>query len=359
MSEQMLAALSRSSNDKDLEASHDLYYLLLNCKFKAGPLATSLREWVQNANKGEILVRNLDECAIGISPLQNLLVKTKLFVEGSGAFSAEEIVSEAVEYCKNAGQLVHAMQIQINAAKPKPFNNQNKLADDFNDGFSLLCKELSEKIAEGMKIEESSIIENSHLVSIRKSLLALSERSGTFCLNNVLNNLLLHLETEVSSHSILYPINAHTHCAHVLLLDQMIAEEVLLSQIDECALSYFGDDHDLFAMAETRGMTDKDFTQAELDFLKRGKAVRQLVRYPENFDSKNNQNGILTLKATLSTSLELAQGQKFTDVAGSEKGFLLTSNKATSQKLQKIQTYIAKDIEILSSILAKIANKKL
>ncbi len=359
MSEQMLAALCLSCSEKKPEVSHDLYYILLNCKFKAGPLPTHLRQWVQNANKGEILVRDLNECAIGISPLQNLLAKTKLFIEGNNAFSAQELLSDTIEYCKNAGGLVHAMQIQINAAKSKPLDHQKEFADDFNTPFSLLCKDLSEKIANGVKIDQSPVIpQNPHLASIRIAIHSLYDQIGTSGLNNVLNNLLLHLETEMSSHSTLHPIYAHAHSAHVLLLGQMIAEEVLLDRIDHCMLSYTGADHDLFAMAETLRMTDKDFTQPELDFLKKAKAVRQLVRYPENFDSLSNKNNIPILKATLSASLEIAQGQKCTEVCGSQEGYQLISNKNTSQKLQKVLNYIAKEIEVLSSVLAKIINKK-
>lgn len=347
MSEQMLLALCLSTNDNKPESTHDLYFILLNCKFKGGSFPQKLRKWIQEANRGEILVRNLDECALGNSPLQNLLAKTKLFVEGSDAFTAEEILSETIEFCRNAGRLVHALQIQINAAKAKP---QKNVSENFINAFSSLCKKLSEQVKE---IKLSPSTENAFTHSLRKTLHGHSEKTE-IPLNNALNNLLLHLETEMASHATLHPIFAHAHCSHVLLLNQMIAEEVLLTLINHSMVSsYFGEDHNLFAMAELLGMTQKDFTPDELDFLKRGKAVRQLVRYPESCDMLNAKNSI---KDTVQQSAELASSQKYTEFHGGE-GFQLPSNSKLAQKLESIKKVIAKDVEILGSVLAKIIKK--
>ncbi len=354
MSEQMLFALNLASNESNAEKTHNLYNILLRCKFKAGPLSTDLRNWVREANGGEILVRNLDECTLGVSSLQNLLVKTKCLIEGSDAFSAQDILLDAIAFCKNAGELTYALQIQINAAKNKPSNNTSN-ADDFIIEFSSFCKELSKKVTNEIKMDATPSQNNPSDTSVlRNSIEVLSQLSGVCGLNNVLNNLLVHLETEMASHSNLQPIYAHLHCSQVLLLNQMIGEAVLLKLIDHCFLFYYGDDHDLFAMATLLGMTEKHFTSQELEFLKKGRAVRQIVRYPENFDIPTNKNGIFSLKTTVLDAMDLAKGQKINETYRSDEGFKISSNANTNKKLKNIKSYVATDVAILSSILLKI-----
>lgn len=355
--EQMLSALCRESNripnhqQLNKFLSHNLYVILNSCQLKAGPFPPELRKCILGANRGEILVRNLDQCKIDASNVQALLVKTRLFLNGSDAFTSEQILSHTFAFLREISAICQETCRQLDACKQKPANAGEVFAQ-----LNALLQVASKRIANNAVVNRlPCTVEDTSLKSLRENIDNLKKSSQSLevesGLQNVLNHLLVHLETEMLSHPYLNPIIAHSHCSNVFLYNQMIAQEVLTNLLILKQIPYDLDqeDHDLLPLVEALGMNEKDFTHDEIDFLKRGKATRQMVRYTASYQDKDSHRR--TLKA-IHDSLELFKKQSFTHHYELEKGFEIGSDN-TRSKLEKVKAVVKEDLALLSSIVAK------
>lgn len=361
--EQMLLALSHQTSQTktsqtNMGYSHDLLALLISCELKAGPLPIELRNWVRDASHAEIVIRNLEDCALGKTPLETMLYKTYRFLNGNTQYEVKDILKDVIKFSSDACQLFYALQTQMYAAASK----SSAVPSEHADQFKRLCRSIA-SVSDGLSVGKSvSKFQNLDLRSLQTSLDCLSkDMKQSFplnTLNNVQKHLLVHLETEISHHASLNPIDAHPHCSNVLLLNQMIAEEILSNVANLKMIFYPKAKHDLFEMVKELGMKERDFTKDEMDFLNRGKETRQLARYAAHFNpsSKSKSSNIPVVDQVLCDALNLTLSQKFTETYDLTGGFKVRNNK-NSEKLELIKKFMLFDVSILNGILIKVLKK--
>jgi hypothetical protein len=360
-SEQMLAALVREScmfkSEEELweHHSHSFPVMLAKCKFKAGVLHHSLRSWAGEVSRGEIIVRNLDQCQLDNGSLQNLLAKLNYLMSGNKTFTAEEIFSKTMEFCKNSAVFCGAIQKQIN------FFYKNEEQISFNSFLEPFQQFLPlEGLAKWDRIETSPDIllpQISNLESCRKLIenlkVNLQSRRIANNLDNVINHLFFHLETEVAASKGLNLIMIHLHCQNVLLLPQLIVKEVLLNLIS--ISQNFSNPHelDVWSLVQMLEIDIKYFNSVERQFLQDGKSIRQIARYPYSYSSKQAKDASLIslIQKLLKYTQSLQNKEKFSNDYKFEEGYQI------DPKLKRKINYIHKTLEEYLKIGFKVLEK--
>lgn len=364
MTEQLLMGLRLKTNPVDSQEklgeaySHDLYSILIHCKFFAGPLSATMRKWIRETSRGDIFVRDIYKWDQNSSFVKGLLAKAKYFLQGNTEITPQEIIKDVFVYLMKIGELSEHLQKQIIAPDPKSKKYAHKGFHDFSE----LCLSFSQELSKRSVSIVSLSLNDSPLAPITQTLKELQSHSDNqYDFENVFQNFLPHLRAEMQPQNTLHPIYEHLHLGNVLLLNQMMAEEIFLALIDECQSPLVDwEEHDLFALVKHLGMRQTDFSKEELDFLNRGKATRQIVRYPASFkrslskDRKSNVSNILQVlhKAKMNSAKE-----KFSHLLDLEDGYQI-GDKAQASVHKKTKALALKDVEILSIILNKV-NKKL
>jgi hypothetical protein len=361
--EQMLSALDLQSNNLQSQEelkehiSHDLFSLLVSCKFSSKPLSASFRKWIIDHNYGEILIRSPNQAGLGNTPLESLIAKIHLFNQGANAFSIQNIFSDVLKFIKGTVKLFGEIGNRF-SIKQEGFAT-------FQENMLRLCRIISEKIE---SIEISEEMQNAP-ISLRQiltvPLTALKEQySSTEIekkIDNLLNHLISQLETEMNRQTHLNPLSALNHCNNVLLHNQMIVEEVLSCLMSISMAPDFFEDlqkHDLLAMTKKCQMAESNFTPEEIDFLTRGRMTRKITRYPASYSSIPKRQRLQSMKKieqAIDWANSLSSRQKFTQFHKLDESFKLTGE--TGVNLEKLKAFINRDIEIAGSILTKVFQK--
>ncbi|MBS0607353.1 MAG: hypothetical protein JSR57_10430, partial [Verrucomicrobia bacterium] len=293
--EQLLSALYRETNGiKTKEAlapdlTHDLFLLLQRCNMGKGDLSPEVRKWISEINRGEIIVRNSHLVSGKDTVLHNLLRSNYRMMSPSTSSSSSTDASEETkplmealfDYLNPLGELLETIQDRFPVKGPSaPIS----LREPLHTVFKRFCTEMDQAPitytgplpAEGLA---------AHVDQMRSFLISKLSSDFNGTLDNILQNLLVHLETELQSQEHLEPIEASLHLGNILLLDQMIAEGVLLHAVHSKTLPLNlteESDHDLFALVQKLKIEGR-FSKEELDFLKSGKTSRQFIRYPASY----------------------------------------------------------------------------
>jgi len=352
--EQMLSAFDRNSNNvknhKELKEllTHDLSHILWSCKFKTGILPMQYRAWIREMNFGEILSRDLRDCKINGTFVERLLTKARLLSANSKAFSTKEVIDHTIEYFKRTGLICLELQKHMFGIHAQVIPVQKNFLE--------FCKELERHFSTPSVLVQKPLSYDLQSVTapiqeFRTTVVNQTIQSG---IDNVLNNLCVQLQAEMSLHDTLEPIDAYRHLSKIILLNQMIAEQYLLGLHDAQGVSYdlTEVDHDLSTLVESLGMKKKDFTKKEQAFLSQGKAMRLLVRYPESYAAVYAKEGPAHLHLEKSTrdALAFSRGQAFQKGNVAEGGFVIAS-----PKLDAIKKVVEEDVHTLSAILRKIS----
>jgi hypothetical protein len=370
--EQMLSAFDRASNNikdsKELNEhlSHNLYRILLSCKFTEFSFPQMLRDFILQIRGGEVWLRNLDQCEWGGTLLQNLLYKLKLFEEGKNISSMQAIFHEILDFSKNVGFLVFHLQKSFSHL---PSANKSSIVfDDFYKNWENIIKFLKRK--EIILAEKSAliIVETPIRRAIQFLHEKLKERGFNKMFDNIFNHLLVHLETEISLSPKLKLTELHLHCGNIFLLNQIILEEILQKLIYAFNVSYsFEKGHNLWAMMCALGFSEEEFLNSpqEIEFLKSGKDIRQLVRYIASYDSskrkisnekKQGQRGIIDhVDSTLHKALELSHHQHFVHDEILGDGFQGKPLKENRQKA--LLKSVEDNLTVMLSILHRLVKK--
>ena len=226
--EQILSALDRDSNRiTDPETlrerlTHDLFILLYRCDMGDGELSKEVRQWIAEINGGEICVRDFNLFSEEKNVLQNLLRANQQFLIGGPEASLEQVTEALSAYIAPLGEFLDSIQYRF-AYLQTPAPIEQRLSDTclgFCDALATLPI---------IPIEETA----SPFMSLREQMATLQMRdpNSEFAarLTNVQSNLMTHLEAELSAASLLEPIEASLHLGNVLLLNQMIVEEMLIT----------------------------------------------------------------------------------------------------------------------------------
>lgn len=365
MTEQLLMGLRLKTNPVDHQEklrevySHDLYSILIHCKFFAGPLSANMRKWIRETSRGDIFVRDITKWGQNDSFVKRLLAKAQSFLQGNSQINPYEIIEDVFVYLRKIAELSEHLEKQIIASDPKLKKYGNHAFHDFSE----LCVTLSQELLK-RNITIVSLNSNGNpLTPIAQTLNAWQSHSDNqYDFENVFQNFLPHLQAEMQQENTLHPLYEHLHLENVLLLNQMMAEEIFLALIDECQSPLVDwEEHDLLGLVTHLGMRSRDFSKEELDFLNRGKATRQIVRYPACYkkslskDRKSNASVILQIlqKAKMNSTKE-----KFSHLFNLEDGFQI-GDKEQASVHKKTKALALKDVDTLSKILDKVYKKQL
>jgi len=364
--EQMLSALDLQSNhlrrqdEVNEHISHDLFSLLVSCKFSSKPLSASFRKWILDHNYGEILIRSPNQAELGNTPLERLIAKIHLFNQGSDAFSIQNILSDVLKFIKGTVKLSSEIgkRLSIEQATQQGFAT-------LQENLLRLCRILSENF-ESMEISKE--MQNTP-ISLRQMIISpltalKNQYSSTEIekkIDNLFNHLISQLETEMNRQTHLNPLSALNHCNNALLHNQMIVEEVLSCLMNISIDPDFFEDvqtHDLLAMAKKCQMAESDFTPEELGFLTRGRMTRKMTRYPASYSripKKQRLQSMKKIEQAIGWANSLSSRQKFTQFHEPDNSFRLAGE--TGANLEKLKAFINQDIEIAGSILTKVLQK--
>jgi hypothetical protein len=363
-SEQMLAALIRESirfkSEEELRThhSHSFTLMLGSCKFPAGPLHHSLHFWAREVSRGEIIVRNLNQCHLDKGSLQNLLAKLNYFMGGNNTFTAGEIFSQTIEFCKNSAVFCGALQKQINfSTKEAVQTSSNRFLEEFQNFLQSWVRQNSYDRISAYSIS----LEVSNLESFRKLLESLrgnlQARGIAHSMDNVINHLFFHLETELATSKDLNLIMIHLHCKNVLLLAQTIVKEVLINLINLFQKSFITQESDSWALVQMLEIDIKCFTHMEYQFLQYGKLIRQLARYPYSYTStyaKDDSFLISSIQKLLHDSQNLQNKEKFTNDYKFEEGYQIEDSSKLKAQINSIHKVIGEYVETSFNVLEKI-----
>lgn len=353
--EQMLTALVNESNPKKLQEqfscektrnylSHDLYALLMNCQCKAGFIPSQIRSWIRKNNRGEIFSRDFTKCT-GKSNIHHLLtqLRTKKSDEGS-----QQILQEIFTFLKPIGIIYDHLGMQIQASK-----GQQKGNSELHLIFQKIYSEGVSRIDSLKFAEESNPTEVS--AAIQDTIQAIERKyfEDEFKFTNASENLLMHLKGEMQQQSNLHPIDAHLFLGNILYLNQLIAEDILLNLIPYDK-PIDTTEHNLLTLVKALGCDIKDFTPSELNFLRRGKPLRQLVRYPENYRTGKKKTEA-KLERLYRSAKQMSSKQEMSQLTDMSEGFKVTGR--LQENLQKIRDFAQNDCEILSGILKLILKR--
>lgn len=368
--EQILSALNRDSNQiTDPETlrehlTHDLFVLLYRCNMGDGELSKEVRQWIAEINGGEICVRDVNLFSEERNVLQNLLHANQQFLMGEPDASFGQVTKALDAYLAPLGDFLNSIQYRFAYLQTPVVIEQN-----LSDTCLAFCEELA--AIPIIPLEETA----SPFMSLRKQMLALQEKDpdSEFAsrLSNVQNNLMTHLETELSAASLLEPIEASLHLSNVLLLNQMIVEEMLITTRHHLGVPLSYEEltqHDLKEHVDVLKMRSR-FTPEECLFIDNGKASRQWVRYPESI-TQSGQPSISArgrskgpgrkqapsstrtgrMKDLLGWSRTLSSKQSAVDDV---RGYS-SVDPAQKKKLAEVRDFALRDVALMSSIVQKV-----
>ncbi|MBS0652266.1 MAG: hypothetical protein JSR39_01925 [Verrucomicrobia bacterium] len=364
--EQLLSALYRETNGiKTKEElaphlTHDLFQILHNCNMGHGDLPRDVRKWLGEINHGETTVRDINLYSEDDTVLQNLLRASRRLSEVSGSASSSTETSndgaplfEALfDYLSPLGKLLQTIQDRFPVKKSMA---QVRLEEPLTNLIDSFCSQMEQvAVAPSQPLSEEGPY--AQLKEIRSLFLAQLSTEPRPILDNILENLLVHLQTQMKSHSHLEPIEASLHLGNVLLLNQLIVEAVLIDSVRSkmIDLSYEEENqHDLFAFVQ-KLQIEKGFSKEELDFLKSGKTSRQFIRYPASYSKPRSSKAPLS---RLDKMLDLLTwGRKLANKQTAKEdlhGFT-SANPADAKKLREVQVFAANDIELMCSVVKKV-----
>lgn len=359
LTEQLLTAFNCESNKvktpEELKEyiKHDLYHLLLLCK-SGNSLSGVDRNWIRTINFGEMLVRDVSQWSFKNSFVSRLLIKTKSFAEG-GKINPQLILNETLDYLQNTLTLCSHIRDQTNnTLSLHSQGSRNKV----NDAYQMLAKNCS-LLGRGLsevKITKQSVSENLIFDSIEKDLRTIQKEScDLYNFKNVFGIFLPHLRAEMDLHETIQPSETHVHLGNVLLINQMLLEEILLQFIDPLEVPKDENRHNLLKLVETLGMNPDKFTKEELVFLRTGKDIRQIVRYPASYKMRivrNKKASIVDASSAFNAAKNVARSENFHRRYDFE-GFTIANSKVASQ-YRRVKEYAFKDVQLVSEIIKKV-----
>lgn len=358
LTEQLLTALMLETNQakeaEDLNAvlTHNLYSILIHCKFPKGPLPANIRSWIRETNRGDILVRDASKWSEENTFVQGLLNRVRGCAQGDSSVNPHVVIQDVFTYLRRIGKISEHLHRQFAGTKKiSEHEDKENGFRDFSNHCAIFSKKLSQKPVKTTELESNC----EHLKSIEQTLKNFESKLG-FEFENVFQNLLPHLRAERESQKTMHPLDLHIHLGHVLLDNQMIVEEVLLNLIDDEAFLEEWQEHDLIALVKHLGMTRKNFTNHEWDFLNRGKATRKIVRYPRSYQAGKTVAGKGLFQFLQSTKVN-SEREKFSHKLDLEEGYQIGDRKM-AEVYAKTKTLALKDIEMLSQILNKVYKKQ-
>ncbi len=378
--EQTLSALDRDSNASPIESqtksllTHDLFLLLQNCKMGNGDLSPKVRKWIgKEINGGEILIRDVNRFTERKTALQDLLSANYSFAMGEEGSSASQVLDALSTYLDPLGEFLDSIQDRF-----MPVKEFNPV--ELEESVSQLCHTFCDRMTSTSIIPvegPSKLAELYAHLDMFDATARSSEISSR--IDNIRNNLLAHLEVEMQSNTDLEPIEAPLHLANVLMLNQIIAEEILLDamSIQQIPPSFEeATEHNLTAHIEKLGIRSI-FTSEELDFLNHGKASRQLIRYPESRATKATVQAVVkrgrgqrrgkgspsiphkSRLDVMQDMLNWAQALSAKQSAAVDLRGFRSADNTEAKKLSELKKFALKDISLLTSIIGKILKSTL
>ena len=275
--EQTLSALYRktrqiqSREELAPHLTHNLLYILQNCKMQRGDLSPDVRRWIREINGGEMMIRDYKLQNQGSTVLQNLLRANLQFMKESSPENVEILVSALSAYLNPLGKFLSSIQERLLLEQGSLVPSEvNGFEQELSILFSSLCDQIRVQTLLPLSSEDDAVANLAVLRSTLDDAAAKDPFASHFFghLDNVLDNLLVRLKTELLSNRTLEPIETSLHLTNVLLLNQLISESVLLHKINAKGISVSYEEscqHDLFALAEKLGAADR-FTEEELAF---------------------------------------------------------------------------------------------
>ncbi len=376
--EQTLSALERDSNGitdpKQLHdlLTHNLFVVLQRCNMGNGDLSPGVRRWIREINHGEILMRNFNLLTSDQTLVQSLLRTNQAFLEGVDGVSSTDVFTALDSYLAPLGEFIDAIQYRFAPGSFVPLEMEENISE--------LCASFCDSLAETAVIPATST--DSSLTNLHRAVESLQVAPSE--LSNLRNNLMTRLAVEVETHAHLEPIEAALHLSNVLLLNQSIAEEVLIHALNVRGLPLSFEEetqHDLMSHIEKLGIQSR-FSAEELEFLKYGKASRQLVRYPASRPDKPTSapatqsqgrgrgrgRGKVPVRQAASSSgpsalrldhmhAMLSWGRTLSDaqIASTDLRGFRSANPEQAKKLDEIREFALNDVRLLTSIVGKVA----
>ena len=364
--EQTLSALYRetrqiqSREELAPHLTHHLIYILQNCKMQRGDLSPDVRRWIREINGGEMMIRDYKLQNQDSTVLQNLLRANLQFMEESSPENVEILVTALSAYLKPLGKFLSSIQERLLSEQGSLVPSEvNGFEQELSILFSSLCDQIRVQTLLPLSSEDDPVANLAVLRSMLDDAAAKTPFASHFFghLDNVLDNLLVRLETELLSNRTLEPIEASLHLTNVLLLNQLIAESVFLHKINAQGIPVSYEEscqHDLFALAEKLGAADR-FTEEELSFLKTGRASRQLVRYPASYlkqgsPKKSEASRFDKIASLMRSSRMLANSQApEQDLQG-----FIPANRSQARELEEVRNFVDNDLRLMCSIVTKL-----
>lgn len=367
--EQLLTAFIRESNgfknQKEINSSisHNLVEILHGCKFTHKGFSPLVRQWISSINQGELCAREVALYSLEGNFAQRMLFKAWHYSTEVDAFGPKEIAEDLVAYMKNIGAFYGSFFTLFQLEKQKrPKIDPAKIAD-LQNAFAKLGFRLEQEIC-SLTIKKEPSVNNfgsgvlaiakeirSEMTSLHKAAPSIGIKASY---NNILSNLLVRLESELQTHGKLQPSEATLHYNNVLLLNQMILELFLKNQIDsrDVLIKEEIAPHDLLSMVKALGVDEKMFSSEEQDFLKRGRHILSLCRYPSSYSSQHQGDPLKVMhpindvlnKAKMHTNHSLRDRV--------EAGFSYAGKIGTV--ISQVQNAVEEDVRLLLSIQKKI-----
>ncbi len=294
--EHMLTAMYRMTNgivDKKPMApifNNNPYLIYEFCRHKT-LLPPQLIESIRQANRGELLSRSLSECRLNSSSkVEVLLAKMRLFLQGNDALPPEQLLSQTFSMCDEMVDVCQAAYQQVKTLSSEDAAVFRQLKSSLKNPPAVTCH------------TAPCQVDNPSLLTLRKSLVDLCNHcvyeEAKRPLNNILNHLLVLLETEMQ---LTKPHYLHVHCKTVLLQCHAISNEVqdylkLLSDIEH---------------KDLMPILSKKFSQQEIEFLQREITLRQLLNIDPDYTGLR-QKGDAPFIRILRDASEYAQKWPFT-----------------------------------------------
>lgn len=368
-SEQLLSALGIEGNHiQNLEElrpalSHNLSYLLLNCPLMAGPVHPHLRQWVCDSQLGEFWIRDIQEYDAGHWPLQKFVGKTQQFAQGNTAFTAQELISDAVTFMENSVKLYKHLYKQFDALQPAALHAENsETRKKFKENFLSSCDSVRTASKQLPPLSLQNLPLDPSLTALRLSLGDYAKNSASpgirYGLSEVTEHFLPLLEVEMQASCALKPFEARLHLRAVLRYDQWTAEKVMRALLNEFhpESNFEKKDHNLSEMVMALGMKQEDFTEGEWHWLTSGQIIHHLARYFTSHQAvqhKYKSDFITKLEKAFETAHQIASKYPI----DGEEAFgqaLEISEKGLLAKFEGVKAVAYEDFQLMQSILHKV-----
>ncbi len=361
LTEQLLVAQLRKTrafnDEKEMKQAntHQLPLLLQRCRFGHFPLAQKARTAILHTNLGEILSRDLVSLAekrpkAPLSSAEGFLAAAYSWMAAEESPSPEFLIRAALDYLAEILLACQQLRIHIrtndSAVGAKWIEEQTQTERMIGNLKRSLLKE-AEKISLIPHAQRpnpfSETLDNiqtqfAHFLS--QPALPLEIQRG---FENLQNNYLCRLKTELSFQATLPPKELRLHYVHVVLLCQYMAEEFLYQRLTQQQIDVDPKeiDHDLVQLVKQLGYSLSDFPENVQEFLMSGKETRGLMRYRFNYQQggalQENIHNVSRLAETQAFGEE--QDKKFTLVEG-KKGSIQAMMKHAADQVSSLQKLI-------------------